>query len=88
MKIVTFILVGIILIPALLFCFEFYLCKKNSKFALILPIITACFFILVGFYALIISAIMFGIYFIMKHIGEKNQTKQSELDKMNIQDLE
>lgn len=88
MKIMTSIILGIILIPVLLFLFEFYLCKKQSKFALVLPIITACFFVVIGFYALIISAIMFVIYFAMKHIEKEQQYKQSELDKMNIQDLE
>ena len=87
MKTSAFIIFGIILIPALLFIFEFYLCKKKSKFALVLPIISACFFVIIGFYALIISAIMFGIYFIMKHIEKEKKDKQSELDKMNIQDL-
>ena len=88
MRIATFTLFGMILIPALLFVFEFYLCKQKSKIALIFPIIVACFFVLIGFYALIISAIMFGIYFVMKHIDNENQSKQSELDKMNIQDLD
>lgn len=31
---------------------------------------------------------MFVIYFVMKHIQKEQQYKQSELDKMNIQDLE
>lgn len=88
MKIMTSIIFGIILIPVLLFLLEFYFCKKQLKFALTLPIITACFFVVFGFYALIISAIMFVIYFVMKHIQKEQQYKQSELDKMNIQDLE
>ncbi len=78
----------IIIIPALLFIFEFYLCKKASRFALILPIIVACFFVVFGIYAIITSAIMFLIYFILKHIEKQRQEKQSELNRMNIQDLE
>lgn len=78
----------IIIIPILLFIFQFYLCKNNSKFALILPTIVACFFIFFGFLALIVSGIMFLIYFIMKHLQKETQVIQSDLEKMNIQDLE
>ncbi len=85
--IITRSLIVLLIVPVLLFVFEFFLCKKKSKFALMLPIIPACCFIFMGFYALIISAIMFGIYFIMKHIEKEKKDKQSELDKMNIQDL-
>lgn len=85
---VVFIALGIVLLPALLFVFQFYLCKKNSSFALVLPIIVACFFILFGFYALIIAAIMYGIYFVMKYVEKEKCSKQNELERMNIQDLE
>lgn len=88
MRFATFMIFAIILVPVLLFAFEFYLCKKKSKFALVLPTIAACCFLLVGFYAIIISAIMFGIYLVVKHMDKEAQSKQSELDKMNILDLE
>lgn len=78
---------GIMLIPIFLFGFEFYLCKKQSNMALILPIIAACFVVLVGIYAICVSSVMFGIYFIVKYINDNKCEKQSELDKMNIQDL-
>ncbi len=85
---VVFTVFAILIISIILFAAEFYLCKKKSKAALILPIVIACFFILIGVYALIVAAIMFGIYFIMKHIDAELQKKQSELAKMTIQDLE
>lgn len=84
---ITKTLIVLLLLPVLLFLFEFYLCKKKSKFVLVLPIISACFFIVIGVYALIISAILFGIYFSMKHIEKEKQDKQSELNKMYMQDL-
>lgn len=85
---VIIMMIFIISMPILLFVTEFYLCKKESKFALILPIIVATFFVFFGFYPLIISGIMFGIYFVMKHIEKENKSKQCEIEKMNIQDLE
>ncbi len=85
---ITFTLFSVVLISTILFALQFYLCKKGSKVSLILPTVVACFFVLIGIYALIVAGIMFGIYFIMKHIRESAQSKQSELDKMNIQDLE
>lgn len=80
-------LLGIILLPTILFVLQFFLCKQNSKVALVLPIIVACFFVVIGFYAVIISAIMFAIYFVIEALEKKKKEEQSELDKMNIQDL-
>ena len=87
-RIGTVILLMIVLIPVLLFILEFYLCKKDSKWALIIPMVVACFFILLGFYAVIISGTMFGIYFVYRQIEKDKQSKKSEIDKMNIQDLD
>lgn len=87
-RIGTVILLMIVLIPVLLFVLEFYLCKKNSKWALIIPMVVACFFILLGLYALVISGTMFGIYFVYRQIEKDKQSKKSEIDKMNIQDLD
>lgn len=80
--------VVLMMLPVLLFLFEFYLSKKNSKFASTLPVLVACCFAFVGFYAVIIAAIMFAIYFIVKHIEKEKKEEKSELDKMSIQDLE
>ncbi len=88
MKTLLFIMAGMVLIPIILVSIEFYLCKKSSKMALILPIIVACFFVLLGLYALIMSAILFAIYFIMNHIKKEKLNDSNELNKMNIQDLE
>jgi len=76
-----------ILLPTLLFLLEWYLCKKQSKFAIILPVIVACFFVLLGFLAIGVAGIMFLIYFVMKHTENEYQKKLSEIDKMNIEDL-
>lgn len=87
MRITLFMLIPLIIVPIILFIVEFFLCKKQSKFATILPIITACGFILTGFHAIITAGIMFGIFFVMKYLDKEKQSKQSELQKMNIQDL-
>lgn len=50
--------------------------------------VVACFFILLGVYAVIISGTMFGIYFVYRQIEKDKQSKKSEIDKMNIQDLD
>ncbi len=61
--------------------------KRNSKIAIILPIIIACFFVILGFYAVIIAAIMYGIYFVVQYVEKDKQSKLSEIEKMNIEDL-
>ncbi|MFI3202088.1 MAG: hypothetical protein R3Y54_11325 [Eubacteriales bacterium] len=88
MNVSIFVISLFTLVPIMLFLAELYLCKKKSQVARILPIIVACFIILVGPYAIIISAVMFGIYFTTNHIEKKKQEQQSALDKMSIQDLE
>lgn len=87
-RFVLFIVSIVIVIPVSLFICEFLLCRRESAFALVLPIATASCFIFVGVYAFFIAAIMFGIYFIMKYMRAEKIKNQSELTKMNIQDLE
>lgn len=81
------ILIFIIGVPIISFGLEFFFCRINSKVAVILPIVMACFFVVLGFYALIIAAIMFGIYFVMRYLKKEKQVKLSEIEKMNIEDL-
>ncbi len=87
MRTLTAILAFIIILPAIFFTIQFYLCKKKSNFALIFPVITACFFVILGYYALIMTGIMFLIYFVMKHLDKLKEAKNSEIKKMNIEDL-
>ncbi len=81
------LLVFIITIPTMLFIIEFLLCKKHSKFAVVLPVIVACFAVLFGFLAIMVSAIMFLIYFVFTFSEKEKIKKLSEIDKMNIEDL-
>lgn len=85
---VSISLIWVLFISVLLFALQFLLCKRTSKGAIILPLIVACFFIILGLYALFIAAIMFGIYFVMRYIEKEKERKLSEIEKMNIQDLD
>ena len=72
--------------PALLIV-EWYLCKKESQYASKLPIIVACFFIIIGLYALIVAGLMGIIYYVMNNLISKKDRTASEIKKMNIYDL-
>lgn len=77
-----------LLIPIVLILLQCYLCKKDSPFAIKLPIIAACFFIFFGFYAFGWAVILYAIYYISQKQKFKHTKTVDELDKMNIEDLE
>lgn len=84
----TFAMYGIFtvlcIVPLVLFYIQWKLSRKDSKAALILPTVVACFFPLFGTHFLFVSGILFLIYY----ITTKNLKEQvSELHKMNIEDL-
>lgn len=87
MRNMLIVLPFITLIPLALFFVEYKLAKANSKYAIILPVVVLCFAIIIP-PTIITSIIMFVIYFVMKHLEKERQEKLSEIDKMNIQDLE
>ena len=72
--------------PSLLIL-QWYLCKKESTFASKLPFVVACFFILLGLYALIIAGLMGIIYYLMNNEKSKKNIMATEIKKMNINDL-
>lgn len=76
-----------IIIPAVLFFVEYKLAKKQSRMAVILPVIVLCFAVIILYFA-IYAVIMFAIYFLVKYLEKERLEKLSEIDKMNIQDLE
>lgn len=82
---ILFFLAGI---PIALFVIEALLAIKKSKIAIILPVVVACFSVILGFYALMIAALMLAIYFLIKFIDKEKQARLSEIKKMNIQDLD
>ncbi|PKM49667.1 MAG: hypothetical protein CVV02_15060 [Firmicutes bacterium HGW-Firmicutes-7] len=84
---VSVALMTLMIIPLVLFFVEYLLAKKQSKLAVILPVVVLCFAVLIPFIA-ITSIIMFVIYFVVKYLDKEKQEKLSEIDKMNIQDLE
>ncbi len=85
-----FLTVGLLLfifIPVLLFICEVILAKKGSKMAIILPVIVLCFAVILGFYPIIVAAIMAVIYLVVNHLNKMKDNQNSEIDKMNINDL-
>ncbi len=74
-----------ICIPAGCFFAEYKLIKLHSKWAMYLPIIVFAFSIIFGLYTVIISAVMFIMYYIN---NKNNKNINDEIDKMNKQDLE
>ena len=55
--------------------------------AIILPVIVLCFAVILGFYPIIIAAIMAVIYLVVNHLNKMKDNQNSEIDKMNINDL-
>lgn len=80
-------LIVLMIIPLILFLMEYRLAKSQSRMAVILPVVVLWFSVII-LYAAIISAIMFVIYFVVKYLEKEKQKKLSELEKMNIHDLE
>lgn len=87
MESTVFFLIIFCTVPLLLLLLQYMLCKRKSKMALFLPLIVASFFIIFGLSALILSAIMFGIYFVMRYLEKEKQATLSELEKMDIEDF-
>ncbi len=87
MRITAFMIIIFLALPIILFFMQYKLCKKKSKWALILPTIVASFSALVGYYTLILSAVMFLMYFVNEKLEKEKQSIKSEIEKMNIEDL-
>ncbi|WMJ76075.1 MULTISPECIES: hypothetical protein [unclassified Sedimentibacter] len=82
-----FALIVLLIIPFTLFYVEYRLAKAQSKLAVILPVVVLCFSVIMPIVALT-GIIMFVIYFVVKYLEKEKKNKLSEIDKMNIQDLE
>lgn len=87
MAMIQNIMIVLFIIPIVVLGLQVFFCLKRYKMALIFPIVVACFFILLGYYALILSLLMFAIYFIMQHFEKQKASNLSEITKMNIDDL-
>ena len=87
MAILSNVLWLLIILPVLFCGVEVFLCIRFPKFALIPPVAAAVLYFVLGFYALILAAILVGIYFVAHHIRKANRAKLSEIDRMNIEDL-
>ncbi|MDD4047156.1 MAG: hypothetical protein WCR90_05750 [Sedimentibacter sp.] len=77
----------VMIIPLILFYIEYRLAKQQSKLAIILPTIVLCFAIIMPINVLT-SIIMFVINYVVNYMRKEKSDKMSEIDKMNIQDLE
>ncbi len=89
MKLISLIIAitVLIIIPLILFYIEYRLAKQQSKLAIVLPTIVLCFAIIMPI-SVLISIIMFAIYYTVNYMRKQKLDKMSEIDKMNIQDLE
>lgn len=83
----TIALLVLMVIPLILFYIEYRLAIQGSKLAIILPAIVLCFAVIMPIVA-ITSIVMFVINFVVKYLEKEKKDKISEIDKMNIQDLE
>ncbi len=83
----TIAIAALLIVPLILFYIEYRLAKIQSKTAIILPVVILCFSVIAPFIA-ITSIIMFVIYFVVRYLEKEKREKLSEIDKMNIQDLE
>ena len=81
-------LILVITVPMILLVLQWYLCKREFKFAIVLPAIVACFYLLFGLKLIGVSAIMLLIYVVMTYVLEEKKKITSEIEKMTIQDLE
>lgn len=77
-----------ITVPIILLVLQWYLCKKKFKFAIVLPAIVACFYLLLGLPLIGVSSIMLLIYIIMTCVLREKKKRTLEIEKMTIQDLE
>ncbi|MDF2948067.1 MAG: hypothetical protein K0R07_77 [Sedimentibacter sp.] len=84
---VLFALAFFMIVPFILFFIEYRLAKIQSRMAIILPVVILCFAVIVPMVA-ITSIIMFVIYYVVKYLEKEKQEKLTELEKMNIQDLD
>ena len=84
MEIVSSFLVVVLLFPLLCFGLELFLTRRESKAALIAPVVVMCLTIWLGWVSLLTGIIMYVIYGVM-HVLRKR--KASEMDQMKLEDL-
>lgn len=75
MKTLPFIAWFIMAVSVLALGLEVSLCKRKAKFAFILPFAVACCSVFLGFYSIILSGLMFLIYYAM-HAVIKQMEKE------------
>ena len=88
---ITATVIFIIVIPALLAIacpiIEYFLAKKQNKFAVWFPVVVLIVFgLVIPIYGIILCIAMYLIYFIVKQ-NYTRKSSLSDIDKMNINDL-
>ncbi len=77
----------LLLVPTILVIVQYKLSKSESKYALLPPVISACFFFIFGFWAIGLAGVMFIVHFaVRQHLKEKKEREDS-INKMNTLDL-
>lgn len=80
-------LILLFLVPFTVMCLQVFFCYKRYRIALFFPIVVACFFFILGLYAIILALLMYAIYFARQYSDKQKDAKLSEITKMNIDDL-
>jgi len=78
----------LLIIPVLLVIIEHFLAKmKNPIAGLILPILFGISLTFTAWYGLLLSIFLFITYFVTRNNKEKENKGPTDIDKMNIEDL-
>ncbi len=90
MAIMSSVLIFVIFIPLILVGLGVlvYRCAKSKNiWGLIIPLIVACFALLLGWISLIGAGLLVAVYFITRYNEKLKAEKKNEIDRMNKMDL-
>lgn len=90
MEIMSSLMIFVIFIPLILVGLGVlvYKCAKSKNiWGLIIPLIVACFALLIGWLPLIGAGILVAVYFITRYNEKLKAEKKNEIDRMNKMDL-
>ncbi len=78
----------LLIIPSLLILVEYFLAKmKNPIAGLVLPILCGISLIFTALYGILLSIFLFITYFVTRNNKAKENKGPTDIDKMNIEDL-
>lgn len=88
MKFILTVWAFLLLIPLVSIGVEVYFCKKSKeKAALYFPLCVGVFGIFFGVYALVWMAILYGIYFVYRHLKTKKTNENKRMHDIDLEDF-